>query len=79
MIQTLILFNTAALVGAIDHALPVFIQFFSPAKLALADRTFFFADILLFVRHGLLIGLFHTGVVYIYYQCLLLIIIKDFV
>ena len=59
MIQPFILFHPSALVGAIDHALPVFIQLFSPAKLALADRAEFFADVLLFVRHNFLIGLFN--------------------
>ena len=59
MIQPFIFFNASALVWAIDHALPVFIKLLSPAKLALADRAKFFADILLFLRHNFLIGLFN--------------------
>ena len=59
MIQPFILFHPSALVGAIDHALPVFIQLLSPTKLALADRAEFFADVLLFMRHNFLIGLFN--------------------
>ena len=59
MIQPFILFHPSALVGAIDHALPVFIQLFRPAKLTLADGAEFFADVLLFVRHNFLIGLFN--------------------
>ena len=53
MIQSFILFHAAALVGAIDHAVPVFIQLFSPTKFALADRAEFFADVLLFMRHDI--------------------------
>ena len=77
MIQPFIFFYPSALVGAIDHALPVFIKLLSPTKLALADRAEFFANVLLFVRHNFLIGLFTTLVTGHY--SLLIIVVKDFI
>ena len=51
MTDILISLDSTALVGAIHHTVPIFIELFSPTKLTLADRTFFFADVLFLMRH----------------------------